>query len=344
MKRFIFSVFLFTIPFFVFIIITEIFYTKSGGDLNRLGKVSIKADYRDIFNKEILTDKKFTNFSDLDFSKNHQFDAFIIGDSFSKESDYCYQNYICNCNNISIVNFDYDSYVMFDYNPIEFIYKAINGNLFKNINVKYIILQSSVRYFIIRSFNVDTNSIILIKDLNKLKIINKKHKKQIFVDTIKYPIYNLLYKFDYRAFFSPVYKIKMKKKLFSIDDNFILFFYEDIENIKYVSDTAISNLNDVLNDLSDRLRKINIDLIVLPSPDKYDLYYNYIYNNDLPRNDFFKLIKNKNKNYIFIDSKNLLIKYLEKGENDMYYADDTHWSPKANKIIAYNIVSIMNIN
>jgi len=47
-------------------------------------------------------------------------------------------------------------------------------------------------------------------------------------------------------------------------------------------------LNDILNNLSYRLKEININLIFLPSPDKYDIYYNYIYNNNLHYNNFLK--------------------------------------------------------
>ena len=57
MKNFIHSLLLFlTFPFIFFVIaylFTEQFYTISGGDLNKLGKIPFEPDYRDFQKSEI---------------------------------------------------------------------------------------------------------------------------------------------------------------------------------------------------------------------------------------------------------------------------------------------------
>jgi hypothetical protein len=39
------------------------------------------------------------------------------------------------------------------------------------------------------------------------------------------------------------------------------------------------------------------------------------------------------KRYRYIDTKAILLPELERGEKDIYFMDDSHWSPKAAKKI-----------
>jgi hypothetical protein len=52
---------------------------------------------------------------------------------------------------------------------------------------------------------------------------------------------------------------------------------------------------------------------------------------------FFELLRPQLKEYRFIDTKKLLVEEVNKGEKDVYYSDDTHWSWKAAKKIAENM-------
>jgi len=49
---------------------------------------------------------------------------------------------------------------------------------------------------------------------------------------------------------------------------------------------------------------------------------------------FFKNYDKLEKDYIFINTKDILSNILNKGDIDIYYADDTHWGYKANNTIA----------
>lgn len=42
--------------------------------------------------------------------------------------------------------------------------------------------------------------------------------------------------------------------------------------------------------------------------------------------------------YIYIDAKKVLLEKINQGVLDVYYADDTHWSPIGAEIIANEIV------
>jgi hypothetical protein len=70
----------------------------------------------------------------------------------------------------------------------------------------------------------------------------------------------------------------------------------------------------------------------MPAVDKYELYRDLIVPADLgraPRSIFFEELRKLPKSYRFIDTKALLEEELKRGELDIFYADDSHWSWKA---------------
>ena len=71
----------------------------------------------------------------------------------------------------------------------------------------------------------------------------------------------------------------------------------------------------------------------MPAVDKYNLYSPYIISNSYPKSILFEYLDTLPKDYIFINTKKILSEQLEKGEKDIFYADDTHWSHKASEVI-----------
>jgi hypothetical protein len=145
---------------------------------------------------------------------------------------------------------------------------------------------------------------------------------------------NFLYHFSDHAFYSQVYKAKLVKPLFS-DENSdtLLFLDKDIKDRQNITVKRITLMNDYLNSLADRLAVKGIKLIFMPAVDKYDLYSNYVINRKYPESQFFDEFRKLPKRYRFIDTKALLREELEKGEKDVFHADDTHWSWKASRKI-----------
>ena len=159
---------------------------------------------------------------------------------------------------------------------------------------------------------------------------------------IKFPLQNIRCLFDDNAFDSDTYQVKTKENLFSVNTNNLLFLSTDLSNVKVNNDTkAVALLNDVLNDLSKKLSLRGIKLIVLPSPDKFEFYYDYIIDNKkYPRPLFFENFEKLPKTYLYINTKKMLKKQM-KNQKDIYFYDDTHWSPWASKIIANELESVI---
>lgn len=79
----------------------------------------------------------------------------------------------------------------------------------------------------------------------------------------------------------------------------------------------------------------------MPSPDKYDLYYDYITDkHNFTKPVFFDNFEKLNKEYIYINSKEILTKELDR-KKDIYYFDDTHWSPIAAQLMAQEIKKVI---
>lgn len=347
MNKFIIKMIILLLPF-ILLSINYSFYEISGGDLNRIGKISVEKNYRKIFQADFSNKKLFFNLSDINFTKKNKANILTIGDSFSQQDNYGYQNYLSKMYNLNVINIDIKKYAID--NQIQMLFSITNGDLLNNLKVKYIILQCVERKFVTKGKNININRISNIKEFNEKYRVNEKKSNQeeslglgILQDITKYFYYNILYKFSENGYISQVYKMKLNKKLFSTKENELLVYNEDIENIKYSTKENIKALNLELNILSNKLKNKNIQLIVLPSPDKFDIYYDFISNKKITNNNFFNYMDEEKKDYLYINSKKILQKHIINGEENIYFADDTHWSPIASKIMAEEIFKNLNI-
>ena len=350
MRKFIFKTFILLFPIILIIGLTEIFYLINKGDLLRLGYIVNTNNYdrNKIFKKEFERDIYFTKISEIDLSKQHKFNILIIGDSYSEQNEFGYKNYLAENSDISVLH--YSRKLHYNAYPINTLTSLINGDVLDNLNVDYIILETAERIFAGSLENFDADSRILLDSLNLLfeqnKIKNYKKKPYRLFSNIYKTILtkNFNYLFDDNAYDSETYKVNTSEKLFSINKNELLFYFLGLTN------TTINNnlenhirINKELNILSKKLERNKTKLIVMFAPDKYDIYYEYITDKSkYPKPLFFDHFKKTpNKDYLYIDAKNLLNKHIP-NKKDIYFYDDTHWSPKGAKIIADEIYDIIS--
>lgn len=354
MKKFIIKSLYYLVPILILHLFVYTFQAShTTGDLLRIGHITnYNSNYREIFDAEYNNKLCISKVLDNNVSSSN--DVFSIGDSFSQQGVIGYQNYLCKNYKLSVLHFDEQ---LNSGNPIEDLYGLVNGDFFKTHKVKYIILQSVERSLTYRGLKIDTTKIITHKKFHYRKK-NTSQNKQINKvlnfpsdKIIKIPYYISKYYFikDDCKFNNQVYRAKTTKQLFTNQKKEILFYFEDIKFTKTNNEKEnILTLNKVLNNLSQKLLKKGIKLILLPSPDKYDLYYDYIVNNNdnqkYPKPFFFDLLRSLNKKYLYIDTKSILSQKIKKNQKDIYYYDDTHWSPWAAKIVAKKIDSIIKNN
>lgn len=348
MKKLLYKTALFVIPFYLLYLFSFKYYRVDKGDLIRLGYIAdiYNYDFRKLFAEEFKKKYNCTNFSEINLKKKNKFSVFTIGDSFSEQGSVGYQNYLEYNSDIKVLHLD----GFLHDNPIETIYGFLNGNVLDSIKVDYVILQSVERGFVNRGLLFNKNSMI---NNDSLKGLINKHKEKVLEvekektkdnffsrETINLALNFFLFNFDDNAYSKQTYQVKTKNNLFSTNNHKLLFFEDDYTVLKVNNNVAnINKLNSELNNLAIKLKSKGIKLIVLPSPDKLDFYYDEIVNKEkYTKPIFFDYLRNLNKEYIYIDSKKILLEKT-KNKKDIYFYDDTHWSPVASKIIADKIKS-----
>jgi|GEM_PF-1766947 len=115
------------------------------------------------------------------------------------------------------------------------------------------------------------------------------------------------------------------------------------ELLTYVDETNYRNpqekpdavaINSRLNDIAVELGKRGIQFAVVIVPTKLDVYYPWLEDvTDLPQNTFYEKMKLLEKKYAYFDTLEPLRAAVARGEKDIFWQDDTHWSYKGQKII-----------
>ena len=310
---------------------------EAEGDLARMGYFYSNPSPKSTINSRYILPQQYTFLSDTDLSTEVKTDVLTIGDSFSEQDSLGYQNFLAS-KGTTVVHVDR---FISGSNPIQTLVEMVNSGIFDIIHPEFIVLQSTQRDFNGRTRSVDFDESL---DLEVLSRKIKEHKParpnynlQFFSDaTLKMPLNNLQFRYTAKPLFSNTYKVKTtSQKLFSNTPDHLLFYKNDLNQITAKND-SLGTLNSiqVLNKLSKLLAERDIELIVLVSPDKYDLYYPYIEEKSkFTQPTFFSLYEPAEKGYANIDTYRILSKHLV-NPGDIYYYDDTHWSPVATEIIA----------
>ncbi len=317
----------------------KFFHLEQGKEIGDLSRMSYLKGLR--FEKNNINNlpKKHTKFE----GKIKDIDVLTIGDSFSTggaggENPF-YQDYIASKYGLKVLNINTVSK-----GYIETVLSLIDSGMLEKFNPEYIILQSVERTSIKRfSKNIEWNLKANEKEIKNQLLINYDSNipKYFFFNASNFKaiLYNLLYRIDDNAYFSKAYVTNLKKDFFtSKTKNKLLFYYGDLQKVKNVNSSNINKLNNNLNKLSYLLNEKKIKLIFMPVVDKYNLYSEYIIENQrYPKSKFFEELRMKNKNYIFIDTKKILKTLLYKGVKNVYLPDDSHWSNIGSSEVVNNI-------
>lgn len=138
-----------------------------------------------------------------------------------------------------------------------------------------------------------------------------------------------------------ILRVSMHDSLFSCPgkEKELYFYYDDLsfpeeEQIQ----TAISNLDSLFQ----LAKKKNICLFYVVAADKYDVYQEFAVDNRFPEKTLLDNFSSHESNPYFVNTKHVLLKNARQGVKDLYYADDTHWSPIGAKIVAEEIARRMD--
>ena len=307
-------------------------------DLNRLGSIAST--------ESLTADKHYpkhhTELADYIASGNFEsFDVLTIGDSFTNGKDGgSYPDYLVNEYGIRVLNAKIS---------ISDLYILDKLGWLDMISPKFVIFESVERGV---QGRLGRNIIEIGSTEEQAKAILAQRKGTpepkisgimpaiSFQSAAKY-IYHRIYRLLKPEQLSPsVYTAKLDRNFFTNpgQENTLLFYHVDLDYLKYSFNAEMVNQN--LNTAARLLKAKGITLIFFAAADKYDLYYPYILDKKgRPENTYFQKMRDvQGKEYIYIDTITPLRQALERGEQDIYWLDDTHWSNKGIKIFCDELV------
>ena len=310
--------------------------SNHGGDLSRVGYIA-GVSYK---NKPgySLPKKHIENYQ----YQQGPIDMITLGDSFSNgcgKNDPYYQDWIASLHDMNVLNIQ----ALPQMNYLETIETLLRSGYLDLVRPKHILIQIIERN-VIEQFASQANlspTVSLDTILKYYQHITYENNPPqinfINVGNLKFVLYSFLRQFKDNAFFSKVYEKQLSRSLFTVKKSkSLIFMYEDFANISASTAQNVTQVNHNLNQLAGQLRGKGIQLHFMPVVDKYNLYSSEILNNDKPQSTFFETLRKMKKEYHLIDTKEILGKEIQRGEKDIYYADDTHWSGKAPKVIFKN--------
>lgn len=346
MKKLIYKTALFVAPFLLLFCLNSIFYIQDKGDLIRLGYIysnpavssTLSVLYKE-HSRGIKYDFLAIAYPDL----NDSYDFLSIGDSFSAQKEAGYQNRLA-YENKSLLHVDF---ALLGMNPIQALSELANGDFFDKVKPQYIILETVQRHAVSRCKELDLNESTFFDDIqDKITDVNLRDAEprqfSFFSRDMLYPlILNISYLFEDNLNLSDVYKVDTTQYLFSMKKKNLLFYRKDYQNISESNDFDNARMVvDTINALSDRLAKKGITLIFIIAPDKYTAYYPYLFKKEKYGEPlFFNNYEKLDKRYIDIPAYSILTDAIKRGEKDIYFYEDTHWSPIAAKYVAQEIMS-----
>lgn len=309
------------IPVYIPLII-YLFYIKPyiSGDLDALSMIPFPKEYV----KQDLNFKK--KFIDCNYNEIPSDSCIlVIGDSFSQSWDgttTTYVNYLAEKSNLPIYN------LVSDWGENS-IYRFLH--IARKEKLPPIVIIESVEREIKQRFegtnvnisNAQLDSIVDSWGSSNEKINDSNIKKSQEL------IRKRFFKHD-----SGVKTLSLKYPLFSLDKekSYQLFIYNG--DLDFVFDTInYTKIISTLKEASTIAKEQKCEIFFLIAADKYDVYYPYIKNNPYPINNTLDSIIYKTNGFNIINSKDTLSIMIEEGVKDVYWCNNTHWSPIGSKAV-----------
>lgn len=288
------------------------------GDLGRIGQI--------VFSKKYHTQSKFEEHIDKHLywcSTNElkSFDMVFMGDSFT-ESVYPY--YLSH--NVEKNTALYKASEIVSSEQI-FVALCNSGVVMPHV----VVLEDVERSFIERLGNLDFNP----ANNSTLPIgLVYKPKNEKTTDFATFYKNQLIDNHSVRH-------VRLKDSLFSCPkkEKDLYFYYEDL---RFPVDAQIQTAMSKLDTLFQIANKNNVQLFYVVASDKYDVYQEFAIDNKYPKKDWMDSFSKFEANPYFVNTKHVLLKNARQGVKDLYYADDTHWSPVGAKMVAEEIAKRMD--
>lgn len=332
--------FFLTLPFFLLHLWTFFKYSADKGDLLRIGYISDNfPEYRSVFKDDFSKDLKVIAIDEI--STNREYDILTLGDSFSEQGNFGYQNNLVLDYGLSVVHVNRS----FNINQFQALIGLINSDFFEKNSFRYVILEfiEAGTYGLLDQINWEKEFEIREFQIQRAANFRSTSNRFVFPSDriIKFPYYNLKRWIFPSGQCNEVYGLELNEEFFSVPSKELFFHASNPFQTNNNDSLEIQKLNNLLNKISERLNENGVQLLVMPVPDKLDYYFDHVIDTrGFEPAQFFTILSHLPKNYDCINSY-FLLKEKGVGKKDIYFFDDTHWSPIGTKIISEGIFQIL---
>lgn len=312
----------------------------NSGDLMRLGLIDSGPEYTDsiLATEDILQEVYYESQDNDSLLRLDTVDVVVIGDSFShgggvgKQGDYV--NYLAHDSGRRVVVFSPGNASLFS--PVQVAFDALHLGIIDSTNVRNLVVQEVERYLVSRhSGFVTTHNKMPRPQPQTTASAETKQESGPLLRVKDFVFYHL-----FGA--NPIYKARLSQQLFTGEEPDLLYFYND--DVNYGVDITAKEQTEIVacyQTLIELAKEKGINLILVIACDKYDLYQDFIADNNYPAKTLNEDIPKwmAPEMDCFIITKQVLHPLVEQGVKDVYLFNDTHWSPASSRIIAHKVIN-----
>ena len=336
MNKFLLKIFAFGFPILLLQVFTLLFYSPDKGDLLRIGYILDEyPDYREKFADDFRKPLKVISVDQI--TTEEKYDLLTIGDSFLEQGNSGFQNFLALEHLVKVVHIGKNLHK----NQFRKLMELTESDFFDQFKFDYVLLEfiEAGSHGVTKSLN---STYPFSKESFSKRTANAKQdftKRLVFPSDriIKFPYYTVKRALYPNAGCNQVYAVNLMENPFSVPDSTLFFHASNLERINNNDREDIKQLNSKLNQLAKGLEVKGVKLIVMPVPDKLDYYFELVQDpGRLQKTEFFQIIQGMERDYKLINTLEVL-KTNSGDQKDVFYFDDTHWSPVGAKIIADRI-------
>ena len=305
------------------------------GDISRLALLPFGHEYEDHLAKRMLKETLYPTIEETDTLRHLHVQVLNIGDSFSALGNGSHQNYLCH-KGLSLINTERGLYT----SPIQYAYNIMDKGIIDSTNVQTLIVQIAERDFekYIESFDVD--KIDMVEEEETSEGSGQDDHRWSLAGRQEPNSWTLTRARDWVMYRigrgNPIYTSRLDKDYFSSKEPDLLYFYSyDITNGLSIHPKNDEKVVEVFNTLCAKAEEKGLYLILMVAIDKYDLYQRHIVDNPYPAktiNEDIERILGQSPHLLL--TKHILLPMVDKGEQDVFRFNDTHWSYKASEVLA----------
>lgn len=327
MRKFICKTLLYALPIILPIAVYAICISPHiHGDLGKLGQYTFSDDY------VVKPSQKTGTVNNVNYNDTIRDGILVIGDSFSQPNGEKYSELLAAWSTEEIYNLHSE----WGNSPFErFLFVAKLQLVPKIVIIETV--ERSLSYRLLSTpFALSPQEMIYASNVDT--VLHDKHSKQtngksLLSETSMW----LKRRINYHGFENPVRYATLHTPMFSCEgDESSLYYYKDDLNHSYSRDT-LALMAAKMDSLFAFAKAHDIHLYVLIAEDKYDLYQTYIADTahweKTLLEDFCPLVQTP----YLINSKDTLAQMAAAGVKDIYYCNDTHWSPIGAEAVAMQV-------